>query len=93
VQSNAQTGAAERTQPVQYTAHEPSIEPSRTIRGTLRLKGQEGVRVHSDTPQADQWRRYWTSIGQPEPAYSRRDGYYLRPLPSLLPPEITESAA
>jgi hypothetical protein len=93
VQSNTQTGAAERTQPVQYTAHEPSIEPSRTIRGAPRLKGQEGVRVHSDSPHADQWRRYWTSIRQPEPAYSQRDGYYLRPLPSLLPPELTDSAA
>jgi hypothetical protein len=93
VQSSALTGAAERTQPVQYTAHEPSIEPSRTINGATRLKGQEGFRVHSDGPQADEWRRYWTSIGKPQPAYSQRDGYYLKPLPSPWPPQHAESAA
>jgi hypothetical protein len=93
VQSSAPTGAAERTQPVQYTAHEPSIEPSRTISGAQRLKGQEGFRVHSDSPQADQWRRHWASIGKPQPAYSQRDGYYIKPLPSLWPPQQAESAA
>ncbi|SIO51175.1 Helix-turn-helix domain-containing protein [Bradyrhizobium erythrophlei] len=93
VQPNAPTGAAERTQPVQHTAHEPSIEPSKTISGAMRLKGQQGVRVHSDSAQADRWRRYWASVGQPQPAFSQKDGYYIRPLPSLEPPEIRESAA
>lgn len=92
VQSNAATGAAERTQPVQHTAHELSIEPSRTISGAMRLKGKEGVRVHSDSPEADRYRRHWASIGQPEPAFSRRDGYYIQPLPPL-PSERAESAA
>jgi Helix-turn-helix domain len=90
VQSSASTGAAERTQPVQYTAHEPSIEPSRTISGAMRLKSiKEGVRIHSDGPYADRCR---ASIGQPEPAFSKRDGYYIEPLPPL-PPEHAESAA
>ena len=93
VQPNVPTGAAERTQPVQYTAHEPSIEPSKTISGAMRLKGQQRVRVHSDSAQADRWRRYWASVGQLQPAFSRKDGYYLKPLPSLEPPEIRESAA
>jgi hypothetical protein len=93
VQPNAPTGAAERTQPVQHTAHEPSIEPSKTISGAMRLKGQGSVRVHSDSVQADHWRRYWASVGQLQPAFSRKDGYYLKPLPSLEPPEIGESAA
>jgi hypothetical protein len=92
VQSSALTGAAERTQPVQYTAHEPSIEPSRTISGAQRLKGQEGFRVHSDSPNADAYRRYWVTTGQREPAYSQRDGFYLKPLPSLWPPQAAESA-
>ncbi|WMT78854.1 helix-turn-helix domain-containing protein [Bradyrhizobium sp. Ash2021] len=97
VQENALTGAAERTQPVQYTAHEPS-KNHLNHSGASKRKGQilgstTGVRVHSDSPQADQWRRYWVSIGQPQPAFSQRDGYYLKPLPSLLPPEITGSAA
>lgn len=93
VQSGARTGAAERTRPVQSAAHEPSLEPSKTISGAMRLKGTQGIRVHSDSAQADGWRRYWASVGQQEPAFSRRDGYYLKPLPSLEPPEITESAA
>jgi hypothetical protein len=57
------------------------------------LERQEGVRVHSDSPHADQWRRYWTSIGQQQPACSQRDGYYLQALPSLLPSQLTDSAA
>jgi hypothetical protein len=87
------TGAADSAQPVLRTAHEPSIEPSKTILARRALKAKEGVRVHSDSPYADGWRRYWVSIGQPEPAFSRRDGYYLAPLPSLLPPDRVESAA
>jgi len=93
VQQNAATGAAERTQPVQRTAHDLSIEPSRTIRSALRLKGQEGFRVHSDSMQADGWRRWWASRGIPEPAFSQRDGYYIQPLPSPVPPDSTEKAA
>jgi hypothetical protein len=91
VQTTAQTGADFRTRPVQESAHEPSIEPSRTLSGAMRL-GKEGVRVHSDSPEADRYRRHWASIGQPEPAFSRRDGYYIQPLPPL-PSERAESAA
>jgi hypothetical protein len=87
------TGAVDSTQPVLRTAHEPSIEPSRTIAARRALKAKAGFKVHSDSKYADGWRRYWSSIGQPEPAYSQRDGCYLQPLPSLLPPRITESAA
>jgi Helix-turn-helix domain len=97
VQSEASTGAVQRTQPVQSTAHDLSIEPSKNH--TLRSgKGRfgtktDGVRVHSDSSYADGWRRHWAAAGQAEPAYSQRDGYYLQPLPSLLPPKITECAA
>jgi hypothetical protein len=93
VSSSASTSAADSQQPVLQTAHEPSIEPSRTISGSLRLRGQEGVKVHSDSVHADRWRRWWKSNGTREPPYSQRDGYYLKPLPSLDPPPIAESAA
>ena len=93
VLSTTLTGAVDSTQPVLRTAHEPSIEPSRTIQARRALKTSEGVRVHSDSPHADGWRRYWSSIGQPEPPYSQRDGFYLAPLPSLLPPDHAEKAA
>jgi hypothetical protein len=93
VRATANTGAEDRTQPVRQTGHEPSIEPSRTIAARCALKGQQGVRVHSDSAYADGWRRYWSSIGQVEPAFSRRDGYYLKPLPSLTAPEPAENAA
>lgn len=93
VQSSAQTGAAERTQPVQSTAHELSIEPSRTLEARRALEGKEGFKVRTDSPNADAYRRYWVSIGQPEPPYSQRTGYYLKPLPAPWPPQQAESAA
>jgi hypothetical protein len=97
VQSGASTGAVHRTQPVQSTAHDLSTEPSKNHRrrsGKGRFGAKpDGVRVHSDSPYADGWRRHWAAIGQPEPAYSQRDGYHLDPLPALLPPELRESAA
>ncbi|UQD96144.1 helix-turn-helix domain-containing protein [Bradyrhizobium japonicum] len=89
VQLSAQTGAAERTQPVQYTAHEPSIEPSEPS-GMLRAK--KGFRVKRDTPSGDRWQRYWHETSQPEPPYSRRTGEYLRPLPSQDPPAFGASS-
>jgi Helix-turn-helix domain len=92
VRDSAQTGTGYRTKPVRDTGHEPSIEPSRTISDAMRLKGKEGVRIHSDSPYADRYRRHWASIGQPEPAFSQRDGYYIELLPPL-PPEHAENAA
>jgi hypothetical protein len=59
-----------------------------------RCEGKQGVRVHSDSAYADGWRRYWAATGQMQPPFSQRDGYYLKPLPSLLPPPLpAESAA
>jgi hypothetical protein len=89
VQHKARTGAAERTEPVQYTAHEPSKnhpEPSSELRPKKKFK------VRRDTPQGDQWQRYWRDTGQPEPAYSHRTGEYLTALPSLLPPPLEGAA-
>lgn len=86
------TGAVDSTQPVLRTAHEPSMNHL-NHRSAARLQGKEGVRVRHDSAHADRWRRYWVSIDQPEPAFSRRNGYYLKPLPSLDPPAITENAA
>ena len=87
---NAPTGAVESTQPVRHTAHEPSIEPSESPRP---LSAKQGVKVRHGSPEADQWRRYWAAIGQIEPAYSRRNDYYLKPLPSLFPPSAARAAA
>jgi hypothetical protein len=92
VRDRAQTGVADRTQPVRDTGHEPSKNHLEPLAGAQRLKGQEGFRVHSDSPNADAYRRYWVSKGQREPAYSQRDGYYLKPLPAPWPPQA-ESAA
>jgi hypothetical protein len=39
--------------------------------------------VKTDTPLADQYRRWWSATNQPEPAYSRKTGYYLKRLPPL----------
>jgi hypothetical protein len=40
-------------------------------------------KVKADGPVADQYRRWWAATGQAEPAYSRKSGYYLKPLPPL----------
>jgi hypothetical protein len=92
VLNSAPTGAVHDAQPVLQTAHELS-KNHLNHRSAARLQGREGFRVHTESQHADHWRRYWVTIGKPEPAFSRRDGYYLEPLPSLLPPEPAESAA
>lgn len=88
VQSDVGAGAADCTQPVQYTAHEPSRNHPEPIR---ELTPKKGVNIKRDTPAGDAWLRHWRAKGIPEPPYSRKTGYYLKPLPSLMPP--TESAA
>ncbi|MCK1533152.1 MULTISPECIES: helix-turn-helix domain-containing protein [unclassified Bradyrhizobium] len=80
----APTGAADSTQPVLRTAHEPSKNHPEPI-GELTPK--KGVSVRRDTPAGDAWARYWRENGIPEPAYSRKTGYYLKALPSLMPPK------
>lgn len=81
----AQTGAADSTQPVLQTAHEPSrnhLEPEARARG---------LKVRTDTPLGDRYRRWWSATGQREPAYSQKTGYYLSLLPPL-PPEWSIAA-
>lgn len=84
VSSTAPTGAADSTQPVLRTAHEPSKNHPEPI-GELTPK--KSVHVKRDTQAGDAWARYWRENGIPEPAYSRKTGYYLKPLPSLMPPK------
>jgi DNA-binding transcriptional MocR family regulator len=78
VQTLAQTDADFRSPPVQESAPEPSknhLEPR---------AHEKGLKVKTDTPLADQYRRWWSATGQREPAYSQRTGYYLElflPLP------------
>jgi Helix-turn-helix domain len=58
VQSNAPTGAAERTQPVQYTAHEPSIEPSRTIKPCRVAKATPTKSAYSEDFETNFWKPF-----------------------------------
>jgi hypothetical protein len=92
------TGAAERTRPVQYTAHEPSIEPSNNQSSAVRCliddeKRQRGVNVRCESPSGYRWQRYWRENRIPEPIRSTRTDCYLG-LPSQDPPGyLVESAA
>lgn len=78
------TGAENGIQPVPQTAHEPSKNHLEPIRD-LTLK--KSVAVRRDTPAGDAWARYWRENGISEPAYSRKTNYYLKSLPSLMPPK------
>lgn len=84
VSSTTSTGAADSTQPVLRTAHEPSKNHLEPI---IELSPKKSVHVRRDTPAGDAWARYWRENGIPEPAYSRKTGYYLKPVPSLMPPK------
>lgn len=84
VPKSTSTGAVNGTQPVPQTAHEPSKNHPEPIE-ELPLK--KGVSIRRDTPAGDAWLRHWRENGIPEPAYSRKTGYYLKPLPSLMPPK------
>jgi hypothetical protein len=91
------TGAAERTRPVQYTAHEPSIEPSNNQNSASReLIGEEekrrGVSVKCESPSGRRWERYWRDHGLPAAVRSTRTDCYLM-LPSQEPPTYSEEAA
>lgn len=89
VLSTARTGAADSTRPVLQTAHEPSKNHLEPIG---ELKPKKNVNVKRDTPAGDAWCRRWRKLGIPEPAYSPKTGYYLKPLPSLFPPEESDVA-
>jgi len=91
------TGAAERTRPVQYTAHELSIEPSSNHSSAPRClvdeeKKRRGFDVKCDSPSGYRWQRFWRENGIPEPIRSLRTDSYLN-LPSQDPPTYAEAAA
>jgi len=91
------TGAAERTRPVQYTAHEPSIEPSNNQSSAARClvdeEGkQRGFTVKCESPSGQRWQRYWRENGLREAIRSTRTDCYLG-LPSIDPPNYSEAAA
>lgn len=91
------TSAAERTRPVQYTAHEPSIEPSTNQSSAGRClvdeEGkQRGFTVKCEGPSGRRWQRYWRDNGLPEAIRSTRTDSYLM-LPSEEPPMALEAAS
>lgn len=92
VLQTAPTSAVDSTGPVLQTAHEPSKNQLEPRRAKKFKKESEGVMVKTDTPLADKYQRWWRATGQKEPAYSRRTGCYISPLPPL-PPEWREAAA
>ena len=71
---------------MKQTAHELSIELSRTTKTAFKERISDKVLVEADGPDGDEWRRYGVKNGTREPIRIHRGRYYA--LPTKEPPEI-----
>jgi hypothetical protein len=78
-EENVGTGEADCTEGVKQTAHELSIELSRTNKRDFKERNSTNILVEADGREGDRWRSYWRANGIAEPFRVRRGRYYVVP--------------